>query len=85
MSYDKFFQDIASRYGISSSALLDAWNKTDSGVDHETHVKKFKLYLEKLTGEAHYNFDIPSIPDKLKEEIALRFLEAELDVISDEI
>lgn len=81
---EKVFQEIAGRYGISTEALMDAWNKTRTG-SHEDHVKKFKLYLHKLTGEGHYNFDIPKMDDKIAESVACEFLKMEFEIIEEEI
>lgn len=79
---NNFFDKIAGRYGVSPEALADAWNKT-AGQDHETHVKKFKQYLHKLTGESHYNFDIPQMDERVTEAIAQKMLEADFAILKE--
>lgn len=82
MNVESFFQSIASRYGISVDALMDAWNKTRSD-SHELHVKKFKLYLEKITGQAHGGIDVPKLPEQVAESVAQVFLSFDFEQLKD--
>lgn len=82
MNAESFFQSIAGRYGISVDALMDAWNKTRSD-SHETHVKKFKLYLEKITGQSHGGIEIPKMPDQIAESVAQVFLSFDFEQLRD--
>lgn len=79
------FEQISSRYGISPEALEDAWDKTSGAGSHEDHVKKFKTYLEKLTGQAHYNYNMPELDSDLAEAAACEFLKRDFQKIEEAI
>lgn len=82
MNVESFFQSIAGRYGISVDALMDAWNKTRAS-SHELHVKKFKLYLEKITGQTHGGIEIPKMPEQVAESVAQVFLSFDFEQLKD--
>lgn len=71
---DQFFADIASRYGISVSALRDAWDKSRTD-DIKLHVKRFKAYLTALTGsDSGNNISLPEMTDEVQESIVVAFV-----------
>lgn len=82
MNAQSFFQSISGRYGISVDALMDAWNKTRAD-SHEMHVKKFKLYLHKITGQDYFGLEIPKMPDQIAESVAQVFLAFDFEQLKD--
>lgn len=89
---EKMFDTIQSRYGVSKSALEDAWEKTSNASDFESRVKMFKSYMHQLTGEGHYNYSlsessskvqVPAFDKDLAESVARIFLQEEFNLLQD--
>ena len=83
MTANDFFQKIQSRYGLSVEMLKSVWEQ--SRVDnHERHVKRFKLHLEKVAGEAPLGGP-EGFTDSLSESIARVFLTMDLAQLEEEV
>lgn len=83
MTANDFFQKIQGRYGLSVEMLKNVWEHSRVD-DHTRHVKRFKLHLEKIAGEAPLGGS-EGFDDKISESVARIFLAMDLAQLEEDV